>query len=106
MQILPIDVTALVATVLGISLVLIPVLGFTARYALKPTVEALSHMFDHKNVEGVVQVLERRVTLLEQQVEEIEGSVSRIAEAEAFHAALKGGRSGGSRPDPVPPTQP
>ena len=40
MQIAPIDLTALVATILGISIVLVPVIGLTARFALAPTVEA------------------------------------------------------------------
>jgi hypothetical protein len=35
--ILPIDLTALLAVFMGISIVLIPVLGITARFALKPT---------------------------------------------------------------------
>lgn len=51
MQILPIDITALVATILGISIVLIPVLGLTARYALNPTVEALSRLFESRSSE-------------------------------------------------------
>ena len=95
MQIQPIDVTNLVATVLGISLILIPVLGFTARFALKPVVEALSHLFESRSVEGTVEVLERRVAFLEQQLEDVEASVSRVAEAQAFHAALEAGDSGG-----------
>ena len=47
-EILPIDLTALLAVFMGVSVVLIPVLGITARFALKPTVEALSRFFDRK----------------------------------------------------------
>ena len=38
MQMLPIDLTEIVAIVLGISIVLVPVIGLTARFALGPAV--------------------------------------------------------------------
>ena len=66
MQITPIDLTELVATILGISIILIPVIGITARFALKPTVEAMSRFFDHKGLGENVQILERRMALQEQ----------------------------------------
>jgi hypothetical protein len=34
MQIQPVDLTALMGTILGISVVLVPVIGLTARFAL------------------------------------------------------------------------
>ena len=40
--VLPIDLTAIVAIVMGMLVVLIPVAGLTARFALKPVVEALA----------------------------------------------------------------
>jgi hypothetical protein len=88
MQIMPIDVTALISVILGISIVLVPVIGLTARFALKPTVEALSHFFEHKGLQDTVDLLERRMALLEQQMEGLEGGVKRIEEAAAFHEAL------------------
>ena len=75
-EILPIDLTALLAVFMGISVVLIPVLGITARFALKPTVEALSRFFDRKDNDDAVSILERRMALLEQQLESIESSES------------------------------
>ncbi len=105
MQILPIDVTALVATVLGLSLVLIPVLGFTARFPLNPTAEALRRIFDQPGAQTAVELLERRVMLLEQRIEDMEGSVSRIAEVQAFHAALEGGDTAADPPTPASPAQ-
>jgi hypothetical protein len=91
MQILPIDVVGLVATILGISIVLIPVIGLTARFALKPTVEALGRFFEHKGLDESVHILERRMALMEQQLESIGDSVQRLAEVSEFHRALEAG---------------
>jgi hypothetical protein len=98
MQIVPIDLTALVATIMGISIVLIPVIGITARLALKPTVEALSKFLHTRELDESVNILERRMALMENQLESIEGSVRRLAEVSEFHRALeKGEEAGGQR---------
>ena len=65
-EILPIDLTALLAVFMGISILLIPVLGITARFALKPTVEALSRFFNKKGNDEAVSILERRMALIGQ----------------------------------------
>lgn len=93
MPIAPIDLTSLVATIMGISIVLIPVIGITARFALKPTVEALSKFLHTKELDENVNILERRMTLMEHQLESIESSVRRIAEVTEFHQALGKGDS-------------
>ena len=43
MPVLPIDLTAIVAVIMGISIVLVPVIGLTARFALKPLVQSMGH---------------------------------------------------------------
>lgn len=91
MQVLPVDIVALVAVFMGISIVLIPVIGITARFALKPTVEALARLFEHKGLEDTVGVMERRMALLESQMESIDHSVKQISEAVDFHRALASG---------------
>lgn len=88
MQILPIDITALVAVVMGVSIVLIPVIGLTARFALKPTVEALGRFFESKGRDETVHILERRMALMEQQIESLDHSVRQLAEVTEFHRAL------------------
>jgi hypothetical protein len=101
MQILPIDLTALVAVILGISVVLVPVIGITARFALKPIVEAMGRGLAHKGIEETVQILERRMALLEQQLESMDGSVRRLTEMSEFDRALESGAR--ARPsDPQP----
>jgi|GEM_PF-709477 hypothetical protein len=91
MQIAPIDLTALVATILGISIVLVPVIGLTARFALAPTVEALSRFFDHKGLGKTVQIMERRIVLQEQQIELLESSIKRLTDVSNFHQQLESG---------------
>ena len=89
--VMPIDLTALLAVFMGISVVLIPVLGITARFALKPTVEALSRFFERRGSEETISILERRMALMEQQIESIETNVQRLVEVADFHQRLGGG---------------
>ena len=87
-DILPIDLTALLAVFMGVSIVLIPVIGLTARFALKPTVEALSRFFDKKGSDEAISILERRMALIEQQVESIDTNVQKLVETAEFDREL------------------
>lgn len=98
MQVLPIDVTSLVAVIMGISIVLIPVAGLTARFALKPAVEALGRFIEGKGKDEAVHIVERRMALLEQQMEVLQHSVDRLIEVNEFDAELKGGKTPGELP--------
>ena len=98
--ILPIDVTALLATFMGTSIILIPIIGLTARFALKPTVEALSRLFEKKGSDESVAILERRMALLEQQIESIESNVERLAETADFDQKLGAAPGGRARLGP------
>ena len=102
MQILPIDLTAIVAIIMGISIVLVPVIGLTARFALKPLVESMGHFFQAKNTEESVRILERRMALLEQHLESMDTTLSRIGEAADFHRELRSTHSGGAAPAQIP----
>jgi hypothetical protein len=86
--IMPINLTELLAVFMGISIVLIPVLGITARFALKPTVEALSRLFEGRGSDEAVSILERRMALMEQQIESIESNVHRLVEMGEFQHEL------------------
>lgn len=94
MQIMPIDLTSIVAVVMGISIVLVPVIGLTARFALKPLVESMGHFFQSRNVEESVRILERRMALLEQHLESMDSTLTRVAEAAEFHRELRSGPPG------------
>lgn len=91
MDVMPIDLTAIVAIVMGMLVVLIPIAGATARFALKPLVESFANLFDIRNVEGTLDMSERRIALMEQQVEILEDEVRRLREAQDFDSALKSG---------------
>lgn len=102
MEILPIDVTAIVAIVLGMLVVLIPIAGLTARYALKPLVESFARLFDVQNVEETLRMSERRMALMEQQIEGLEGEVRRLRETQEFDTALLDGAGARRIPGPTP----
>ncbi|CAN5905281.1 MAG: hypothetical protein H0W11_11370 [Gemmatimonadetes bacterium] len=69
MPVLPIDVTdVILAMLLGLA-VLTPVVGLTARFALKPVVEALARMREAQGANQAVAMLERRMTLVEQEMQ-------------------------------------
>lgn len=104
MQILPVDITSLVATILGISIVLIPVIGVTARFALKPTVEAFGRFFDHQGLGETVRVLERRIDFQERQIEALESTVRGLTEGSEFDRALLESKATDEAGAPVRPT--
>ena len=103
MQILPIDVTSLVAVVLGISIVLVPVIGLTARYALSPTVQALVKLFDTKSTEEAVRILERRVELQEQEIALLTQTVHALSDARDFDRRLAAPEASSGPPASGPP---
>ena len=100
MQILPIDLTGLVAVILGISIVLIPVAGVTARFVLKPVVDALGRFQAGRSSEESMQLMERRMSLLEAQLEGLQHSVDRLVEVSEFNAELRSSRGHASLPAP------
>ena len=91
MEVMPINLTEIVAIVMGMSVVLIPIAGLTARFTLKPLVESLSQINEVRGVEETVALSERRIALLEQQVEMMEHTVHRLEEGHDFHRALESG---------------
>jgi hypothetical protein len=90
----PVDLVGLLAVFMGISVVLVPVIGLTARFALKPTVEALSRFFDKRGSDEAISILERRMALMEMQMEAMETTVDRVAETSDFDQKLADPREG------------
>lgn len=94
MEVLPIDLTALVAITLGCLMILIPVAGLTARYALKPISESIARMREGGASRESLALLERRMALLEQEVQgitEVREEVRRLADELEFRRQLGGG---------------
>jgi hypothetical protein len=90
-NVLPIDLTALAGIFFGSLMVLIPIAGVTARFALKPIVESLARLKDSGSKGEAVEMLERRMALLEQEVQAISSmreDVSRVVEELEFHRKL------------------
>ena len=75
-------------------MLLIPIAGLTARFALKPIVEAIARMKEMQaggTSQQEVHVLEQRLALLEQQYQQLEGSITRITELKDFDRQLGAG---------------
>ena len=97
MQVLPLDITAIVAVIMGISIVLVPVIGLTARFVLKPLVQSMGHFLQSRTVEESVRILEeRRMALLEQHLESMDTAMVQLSDAADFHRELRSGEH--SRP--------
>lgn len=98
----PIDVVALAAVILGCLSFLIPIAGVTARFAIKPIAEALSNVRDAGSDRETMQLLERRVALLEQEVHgvnDLRAELSRSREELEFHRQLTKTRTEGQPAD-------
>jgi hypothetical protein len=92
MEVMPIELTGLIGTIGGILIVLIPVAGLTARFALKPIVEAITRVREAQGGNRETAILEKRVALLEQQLHNIEGNLDRLVEDSDFRRQLEAPR--------------
>ncbi len=83
------DIVGLVAV---IAIFLIPSLGLTARFALKPIVESVLRLRDALDRErGAAAQQDPRVAVLQQEVFELRETVDRLAEAVHFDTQLRAG---------------
>ncbi len=89
----PVDLVPLVAVVMGLLVVLIPISGLTARFALKPIAEAVARMRESQGSSREVAILEQRVALLEQQLSNVETDVNRLEESREFERQLRSGEA-------------
>lgn len=89
---MPIDWVALAGVIMGTLIVLIPVAGITLRFAMKPISEAVLAFKASQGREEKVEILEKRVALLEQQNENLESELGRVVEAVKFHERLEAPR--------------
>ena len=79
----------LTAIILGSLMFLIPIAGITARFALKPIMEAIRGARERQADAREIAVLEQRVALLEQQYQGIESTVERLSDARDFDRQLR-----------------
>jgi hypothetical protein len=66
---LPVDLTSVLGVTLGLMTVLIPIAGFTLRFALKPIVEAMIMARNRGASRDEISILEKRIALLERELE-------------------------------------
>lgn len=86
------DLTGLVAVTLGIMIVLVPVVGVTARFALKPIVEAFARMKEIQGQEQKVALMEQRIALLEEHIHSVDRNLSALQEDADFRRQLDSGQ--------------
>jgi hypothetical protein len=68
---------------------LIPVAGITARIALRPIVEAMARYREMKGEDGAVLLLERRMALMEEQINSMHRSMQVLVEDADFRRRLE-----------------
>lgn len=88
---MPVDWTGLAGVIMGTLIILIPVAGFTMRFALKPMVEAMVKWKETQSGGQSVTLLEQRVALLEAQVGSMETALHRVLDEQEFHHKLTSG---------------
>lgn len=92
MNVMPIDLVALTAVVMGCLIVLIPIAGLTLRYAIKPITEAMKkNSLDGADRE-TLRMIERRLSLLEQEthgIGELREDLRRVLEEMEFRNQLE-----------------
>ena len=98
---MPID--DILKLLLVFSLIVIPVLGITARFALKPIVDAILRLREGGFLQGDRADLPDVATELRHlraEVAEVRAEVARLQEVESFHAALRDAPEQRSLPSP------
>lgn len=94
------------AIFLGLMVVLIPITGLTARFALKPVMEALGRYREAQGDKQMQQLLERRVALLEEQLHSMDRSMRELQEEAEFRRELESGKGHRAAALPLPTPEP
>lgn len=80
------------AIFLGMMVILIPIAGLTARFALKPLMEALASYRELQGDNQAQQLIERRMALMEEQMHSMDRTLRELAEESEFRRDLESGR--------------
>ena len=80
----------LLAIGLGGMILLIPVVGLTVRFAVKPLVDSWIRARETPLSLERMEIMERRISLLESQLEGLEQNNSRLLEEADFNRRLQG----------------
>ena len=82
-------IAGVTAVILGGLTVLVPVVGLTARFTLRPIVEAIGGMRANQASKQQMELMERRLALLEEQQHASERLLDRLADLQNFDAQLR-----------------
>jgi hypothetical protein len=79
------DILAMLLTAL---VLFVPVAGLTLRFALKPMVDSIARLMEVRVRGAGADLLEKRLALLEQELQSVRGELSRIVERSEFYDRL------------------
>lgn len=101
-------IVSALAIFLGMMVVLIPITGLTARFALRPLMEAFRSYRQLQGENQAQELLERRMALMEEQLHSMERSMRELMEESEFRRDLESGKRTAALPLPgaAAPAQP
>jgi hypothetical protein len=73
---------------LGGLIILVPVAGLTLRFALKPMVDSIARLLEVRNGTHAVDLIDKRVALLEQELQLLRGETQHLLERHDFYDRL------------------
>ena len=85
---------AVLAVLLGGITVLIPVVGLTLRFALRPVLETWARLRSTPTPDSQTELLARQMSLLEAELQQVQHAVQGLVEAQDFQHSLQGERKG------------
>lgn len=85
---------AVLAVLLGGIIVLVPILGLTLRFALRPVIETWARLRSAPTPESQTELLGRQVALLEAELQHVQHTMQGLQEAQDFQRRLE------SEPEP------
>ncbi|MGD8276496.1 MAG: hypothetical protein PVH00_00655 [Gemmatimonadota bacterium] len=81
------DEDILIIVISGLA-VLIPVAGLTLRFALKPMVDSIARLLEVKNGASSVDLVDKRVQLLEQDLHSLRSEMQLLTDRTEFYERL------------------
>jgi hypothetical protein len=91
----------LAGVILGGLTVLTPVVAFSARFAMRPIVDGMLRLREAQASDRADSLQDRRIAVLEAEIQSLQHTVRSLAEAETFHREL-----GATRPAELPRSAP
>jgi hypothetical protein len=82
--------TGILAVLLGGITLMIPILGLTLRFALKPVVETWANARALPAADRQTESLSRQVALLETELQQVQHALNGLLEAQEFQRRLEG----------------